>query len=185
MVKKKTEKLIQEKFLKLLESKSIDEIDINMICKNLKIKRQTFYYHYKNIYDVILSFYFDDSIEYKSVKYEDIVQETVNYLFKNEEFNREVSHSNAKDILNEFIYSNLYKTMILYLKKYTFYVIFIFKKICILNLYCFSRPLLVRKSVLQFYHAFFYFFIHNGTSVSTNYYLSFSYSYNYTTKKRI
>ena len=98
MVKKKTEKLIQEKFLKLLESKSIDEIDINMICKNLKIKRQTFYYHYKNIYDVILSFYFDDSIEYKSVKYEDIVQETVNYLFKNEEFNREVSHSNAKDI---------------------------------------------------------------------------------------
>ena len=40
MVKKKTEKLIQEKFLKLLESKSIDEIDINMICKNLKIKRQ-------------------------------------------------------------------------------------------------------------------------------------------------
>ena len=118
MVKKKTEKLIQEKFLKLLESKSIDEIDINMICKNLKIKRQTFYYHYKNIYDVILSFYFDDSIEYKSVKYEEIVQETVNYLFKNEEFNREVSHSNAKDILNEFIYSNLYKTMILYLKKY-------------------------------------------------------------------
>ena len=118
MVKKKTEKLIQEKFLKLLESKSIDEIDINMICKNLKIKRQTFYYHYKNIYDVILSFYFDDSIEYKSVKYEDIVKETVNYLFKNEEFNREVSHSNAKDILNEFIYSNLYKTMILYLKKY-------------------------------------------------------------------
>ena len=118
MVKKKTEKLIQEKFLKLLESKSIDEIDINMICKNLKIKRQTFYYHYKNIYDVILSFYFDDSIEYKSVKYEDIVKETVNYLFKNEEFNIEVSHSNAKDILNEFIYSNLYKTMILYLKKY-------------------------------------------------------------------
>ena len=118
MVKKKTEKLIQEKFLKLLESKSIDEIDINMICKNLKIKRQTFYYHYKNIYDVILSFYFDDLFEYKSVKYEDIVQETVNYLFKNEEFNREVSHSNAKDILNEFIYSNLYKTMILYLKKY-------------------------------------------------------------------
>ena len=81
MVKKKTEKLIQEKFLKLLESKSIDEIDINMICKNLKIKRQTFYYHYKNIYDVILSFYFDDSIEYKSVKYDDIVQETVKKIY--------------------------------------------------------------------------------------------------------
>ena len=41
MVKKKTEKLIQEKFLKLLESKSIDEIDINMICKNLKINEIT------------------------------------------------------------------------------------------------------------------------------------------------
>lgn len=118
MAKKKTEKLIQEKFLKLLESKSIDEIDINMICKSLKIKRQTFYYHYKNIYDVILSFYFEDSIDYKTNEYKDIIQSTTDYLFNNENFNREVMQSNAKDILNEFIYSNLYKTMILYLKKY-------------------------------------------------------------------
>ncbi len=118
MVKKKTEKLIQEKFLKLLESKSIDEIDINMICKSLKIKRQTFYYHYKNIYDVILSFYFDDSIEYKNTEYTSIIQETLAYLFKNQDFNREVINSNAKDILSEFIYSNLYKQLTEYLKKY-------------------------------------------------------------------
>lgn len=120
-MKKKTEDLIQQRFLKLAEIMPIDEIDVNMICNGLKIKRQTFYYHYKNIYDVILYLYSHDSIfkdNIKKIEYSEIIEKTVGYLFLREDFNREVINSNSNDILKEFIYSNLYKAIILYLKKY-------------------------------------------------------------------
>ena len=54
---KYSEKNIQETFLKLLETNEVDEIDVQLIATTLKIKRQTFYYHYKNMYDLIYSIY--------------------------------------------------------------------------------------------------------------------------------
>ena len=54
---KYSEKNIQETFLKLLETHEVDEIDVQLIATTLKIKRQTFYYHYKNMYDLIYSIY--------------------------------------------------------------------------------------------------------------------------------
>ena len=116
---KNTEKEIQKAFMKLLSSYSIEEIDVKMICDILKIKRQSFYYHYKNIYDVIYSMFREDDIEIKnSGSLEVIIKDLIDYLFKNEDFNREILVSSAKDILEEYAFSYLYRSFILYLAQY-------------------------------------------------------------------
>lgn len=116
---KNTEKEIQKAFLKLLSSYSIEEIDVKMICDILKIKRQSFYYHYKNIYDVIYSMFREDDIEIKnSGSLETIIKDLIDYLFKNEDFNREILVSSAKDILEEYAFSYLYRSFILFLAQY-------------------------------------------------------------------
>lgn len=116
---KNTEKEIQKTFVNLLSSYSIEEIDVKMICDILKIKRQSFYYHYKNIYDVIYSMFKEDDLEIKnSGSLEIIVKDLIEYLFKNEDFNREILVSSAKEILEEFSFSYLYRSLILYLAQF-------------------------------------------------------------------
>lgn len=111
-----TEKQIQDTFFKLLEKYNLEEIDVNMICKELNIKRQTFYYHFKNIYDVIFSIYvyqkvgefFDDSLN-------SIVNNIFTFLFKDQSFNMMVAKSNAYDVLKDVLsnYANSALTKIL------------------------------------------------------------------------
>src|SRR5574344_471779 len=111
-----TEKQIQDTFIKLLEKYNLEEIDVNMICTELNIKRQTFYYHFKNIYDVIFSIYvyqkvgdfFDDSIP-------SIFNNIFTFLYKDQSFNMTVAKSNAYDVLKDFLatYANGTLTKIL------------------------------------------------------------------------
>ena len=56
---KNTEEEIKKTFINLLKNHDIESIDVRMICEALNIKRQSFYYHYKNIYDVIYSLFKD------------------------------------------------------------------------------------------------------------------------------
>lgn len=49
----KTKKLILQEFKKLLEQYSLDRITVSQITDRCNIKRQTFYYHFNNIDDLI------------------------------------------------------------------------------------------------------------------------------------
>lgn len=101
-----TEKRIQDTFVNLLDKYEMEEIDVNTICKSLGIKRQTFYYHFKNIYDVIYSIYIEKKIP--AVLDYDINSITTNiftFLFKNQSFNLTVAKSNAAEVLREFVAS--------------------------------------------------------------------------------
>ena len=49
----KTKKLILQEFKKLLSKHSLDKITVSQITDKCNIKRQTFYYHFNNIDDLI------------------------------------------------------------------------------------------------------------------------------------
>lgn len=118
-MKKTIEKTIKTTFLNLLETNDIESIDVKLICDTLGIKRQSFYYHYKNIYDVICALYADDELEVgESDSLEVIIKTLINYLYKNEDFNKDVLNSGAKDILEEYTFSYLYRAFNIYLEKY-------------------------------------------------------------------
>ena len=118
-MKKIVEKSIKTTFLNLLETNDIESIDVKLVCDTLGIKRQSFYYHYKNIYDVICALYADDELEVgDSDSFEAIIQGLIDYLYKNENFNKDVLNSGAKDILEEYTFSYLYRSFNIFLEKY-------------------------------------------------------------------
>lgn len=118
-MKKIVEKSIKSTFLNLLETNDIESIDVKMICDSLGIKRQSFYYHYKNIYDVICALYTDDEININlKASFDEIILNLVDYLYRNEEFNKDVLNSGAKDILEEYSFSYLYRSFNSYLEKF-------------------------------------------------------------------
>ena len=53
MARQYTKNLIKEEFLKLLEEKSFNSITISMLAERCEINRNTFYYHYEDIYSLV------------------------------------------------------------------------------------------------------------------------------------
>lgn len=53
MAKQYTKNLIKEEFLNLLEERSFNSITISMISDRCEINRNTFYYHYEDIYCLV------------------------------------------------------------------------------------------------------------------------------------
>ncbi len=116
---KNTEQEIKKAFINLLKTHDIESIDVKMICDSLNIKRQSFYYHYKNIYDVIYSFFESNDLKINETDdFDTIIINLINYLFLNEDFNREILKSSAKDVLEEFSFSYLYRALNNLLKSY-------------------------------------------------------------------
>ncbi|MFA6755501.1 MAG: hypothetical protein WCR97_03190 [Bacilli bacterium] len=114
-----TEKLIQHTFIKLLKKRNVEEIDVNMICKEINIKRQTFYYHFQNIYDVIFSIYCYKSIPYIANSTLDVsIYNMLNFLYNDNEYNIKIAKSNARDVLEDFLYSYIHNCINKYLNKY-------------------------------------------------------------------
>ncbi len=62
-MKEKTETIFCESFMELLRKNSFQKITIQMIANKCGVNRQTFYYHYENIYDLLAH-----TIEYHFVK---------------------------------------------------------------------------------------------------------------------
>lgn len=114
---KNIEAEIKSKFINLLKTRRIDEIDVRLLSDELKITRQTFYYHYKNIYDLIYSIILDEQVEPKENEtLEEISNNILDVFFKKEELFKEILDSSAKDILEEMTYSYFYRSFNLYLK---------------------------------------------------------------------
>ena len=44
-------------FMKILEEKSLDKITVKDICERSEINRNTFYYYFDNVYDVLFSIF--------------------------------------------------------------------------------------------------------------------------------
>ncbi len=152
---KGTESQIQLKFLKLLNKYKIDEINVDLLCSAVNIKRQTFYYHYKNIYDVIYSIFYTKKLEATNPKiYDRIVDDYLGFLFSDENFYREINESNAKDVLLGFSISFLYRSLLIYLNRYKLLTDskkeiarFVASSLAHQTLYYFAQPELTKREI--------------------------------------
>lgn len=103
------EENIKKTFIKLMETRSIDEIDVQLLCSTLGITRQAFYYHFKNIYDVVLSIYeYDQLVLNPEDDEQDIISRFINYLFRREKMNREIANSSCEDVIKNYGFSYFY-----------------------------------------------------------------------------
>lgn len=101
----------------LMKSKPLDEINVVMLCNTVKSNRQTFYYHYRDISDVIESMFLKEKIHNSSrvFEYENIIKPLIAYINANITFLVAVGSSFASDKLENFLYSYFYQKASQYL----------------------------------------------------------------------
>ena len=106
----KTKYKLSASLRKLLLKKNIDKITIGEIVKDSHVNRQTFYYHFKDIYDLIEWIYMNEIInELKVINdfndWEASCNFMLNYILKNEPF---ISKTYKISSLKNFIYDQIY-----------------------------------------------------------------------------
>lgn len=104
-----TETKFKNALRELMKSMSIDEISVTVLCKKCGCHRQTFYYHYQDIYDLIADILLNEKVpgfeEAKNV--EDSLSVFLEYLKANFIFYQATYISSAHDLPDEFIFGKL------------------------------------------------------------------------------
>ena len=119
----KTEQLFQEGLRTLLKQKPLDEINVIMLCDFVKSNRQTFYYHFRDISDVVDSTFLKAKVGYgkKFLDYEPILKEMISYISENYQYVSSVNKSYASDKLYSFFFSYFYLKVGNLLKNHRFF----------------------------------------------------------------
>ena len=107
----KKEDLIKDTLKKLIETLPLNDITVQKLCKECEIKRQTFYYHFSDIYDVLVAYFLNEQIEgIDSVDtWSNLVHVILMYAQKNRQLILKTLKSDASEAVESFFYNNLYK----------------------------------------------------------------------------
>ena len=101
--------LIKETLKHLLETNSLSDITVQKLCKESGINRQTFYYHYTDIYDLLSAIFLNENVEgvneAKDVK--SVLLAVLDYSKKNFSFIRSSYNSAAHDLVDAFFYNKI------------------------------------------------------------------------------
>ena len=106
----KTELVFQEGLRTLLKTKPLDEINVIMLCDFVHSNRQTFYYHFRDIADVVDATFLNAKVGYgkKLLDYDQILKEMINYISANYQYVSSINKSYASDRLYSFFFSYFY-----------------------------------------------------------------------------
>lgn len=110
-----TKKAIVLSFRKLLEKKPVTKITINEIANETNINRQTFYYHFNDITDLITwicTFEFNKKMQkYKDCSWDKQFLEIFNLINEEEKIIDNILHSVSKEIVYNNLCNLIYPTM--------------------------------------------------------------------------
>lgn len=102
-----TKKALAVSLKKLLSKKELSKITISNITDECGVNRQTFYYHFKDIYDLLEWIYKNeviDEIDNKDEEWQQRFLYIFKYVLKNKEFVKNTYYFISKDFLLNFIY---------------------------------------------------------------------------------
>lgn len=104
----KTEYIFAEQLKLMMSEMSLDDISVSLLCKRCHVKRQTFYYHYHDIYDLLTVVFLNEKIERISRVHnpQEMVVCIFNYYLKNQAFFDATLMSAGKDLFESFINNN-------------------------------------------------------------------------------
>lgn len=115
----KTEVKLGAALKDLMTREPLDKITVKRLTDMCGINRQTFYYHFRDIYDLLTWIYLNESIqEIKGVtNWKEGVRACLNYISKNSVFVKNTLSSAGRDLFMNFIYSSVYNANIRVLTK--------------------------------------------------------------------
>lgn len=109
----KIEQKFQNGLKKLVKEKPLDEVNVLMLCKEVNSNRQTFYYHYRDISDVVESILLKEKINYrmKIIDFSSVMKSIFNYINSNFSFLYTIANSYASETMFSFFYSHFYTNL--------------------------------------------------------------------------
>lgn len=120
---KQTQKFIMSTFMQLLEGESLDKITVRDIVEECEINRNTFYYHYSDIYDLL-----DDvfRVETKKFMSEDVDENTTfgeeyeraaRFVLKYKKAILHIYDSKKRDVLQNYLETLAFSFISRFVKK--------------------------------------------------------------------
>lgn len=112
-----TKKALAASLKKLLSERPLDKITVIDIVNDCGVNRQTFYYHFQDIYDLLEWVYLHEATRaLDGKKTYDTWQQGFYYIFEyvlnNREFVSNTYHSVSRDYLENFLYKETYSLII-------------------------------------------------------------------------
>lgn len=112
-----TKKAIESSLKKLLMKKPFDKITINDIAEDCGISRMTFYYHFRDIYDLVEWSCEEDAKRLMEGEdgygtWKEGLLALFNEIFENRAFLANVYHSTGKDTIETYLYKILYNLIL-------------------------------------------------------------------------
>lgn len=100
-----TKEILCQSLKKLMAHKPLDKISIREITDDCGFNRQTFYYHFSDIYDQLQWMFEREVIElFKHYKGEEVWQEGLLHVFNYFRENREVCYCTLKSVGREYLF---------------------------------------------------------------------------------
>lgn len=110
----KTEYRLAETLKVMMSEVPLDNISVTTLTKKCKVNRQTFYYHFHDIYDLLTLVFLNEKIPNlagcKSTRV--LVTRIFEYYSANHGFVDATINSAGKELFQEFIYNACYQTML-------------------------------------------------------------------------
>ena len=115
-----TKYALEQSLKKLLRERPLDKITIKDLVEDCGVNRQTFYYHFKDIYDLLEWIYKNeviDEIDNKDEEWQQRFLYIFKYVIKNKEFVKNTYNSISREYLLRFIYMQTNKLLIDFIDK--------------------------------------------------------------------
>jgi len=113
----KTEHRLAETLKELMAKVPLDDISVTVLTKKCHLNRQSFYYHFHDIYDLLTLVYLDEKI--KNIDMVKNIDEMLKVIFKyyesNSHFVDASINSAGKELFQEFLYNNVNKCFLRFL----------------------------------------------------------------------
>ena len=108
----KTEHRLAEALKSMMSELPLEEISVAALARRCKVNRQTFYYHFHDIYDLLTLVFLDEKIDGIDNAKDSVEMVTAIYKYyeKNQTFIEGTLNSAGKDLFQEFVYNICYKS---------------------------------------------------------------------------
>lgn len=111
-----TKRALAASLKKKLKSKPLEKITVTDICEDCEVNRQTFYYHFQDIYDLVEWIYTvdaDKAIDGKNTyqTWEEGFLHIFEYALQEKDFVISTYHSISREHLENFLYGETYRLL--------------------------------------------------------------------------
>ena len=108
----KTEHRLAEALKSMMSELPLEEISVAALARRCKVNRQTFYYHFHDIYDLLALVFLNEKIDGidEARNSVEMVTAIYQYYVSNQTFIEGTLNSAGKDLFEEFVYNTCYKS---------------------------------------------------------------------------